>query len=257
MIFSSKQKLSALIITLNEELHIKSLLENLDFADEIIVVDSFSNDKTVAIVNSFKNVILIQNKFENFTTQRNFALQQASYNWVLFIDADERVTPELKSEIISILQNPKSASAYLTYRIFKFKNKNLLFSGWQTDKIFRLFDKSKCSYVEEKLVHEKLLVNGTIEKTKNKIIHYSYKNYHDYKLKMINYGTLKAIEKFKKGQKSTFLMPFLHPSYKFLYQFIIRLGFLDGIKGIIICYLNAYSVYIRYIKLKELTSSKI
>lgn len=254
---SRKQKISVLIITLNEELQIKSLLEDLDFADEIIVVDSFSIDHTISIVNSFKNVKLIQNKFENYTSQRNLALDFASHNWVLFLDADEKLTPELKAEIISEINNPKQISAYLVYRNFIFKNEKLRFSGWQTDKIFRLFDKSKCRYADEKLVHEKLIVNGEIAVLKNKITHYSYTNYKDYKAKMTNYGILKAQEKLKKGQKSYIFMMIFHPLYRFLYQYLIRLGFLDGLKGIIICYLNAYSVFIRYKELQKLTSSRI
>ncbi|WP_286967637.1 glycosyltransferase family 2 protein, partial [Flavobacterium sp. UBA4854] len=132
---SEGQKLSVLIITLNEEHHIKSLLEDIDFADEIIVVDSFSTDKTVSIVESFNNVKLIQNAFIDYTSQRNFALDQARNSWVLFIDADERLTPELKSEIVTEINSQNAASAYFIYRIFMFKNNRLNFSGWQTDKI--------------------------------------------------------------------------------------------------------------------------
>lgn len=254
---SEKQKLSVLIITLNEEHHIKSLLEDIDFADEIIVVDSYSTDKTVPIVESFKNVKLIQNPFIDYTSQRNFALEQAENSWVLFIDADERLTPELKSEIVTAINAEKAASAYFVYRIFMFKERQLNFSGWQTDKIFRLFNKSKCRYNEERTVHEKLIVNGPIATLKNKIIHFSYSSYEDYKLKMYNYGILKANEKFAKGIKPYFLLLFLHPLYTFLYQFIIRLGFLDGGKGVTICYLNAYSVFVRYKELRRITSSRI
>lgn len=254
---SEKQKLSVLIITLNEEQHIKSLLEDIDFADEIIVVDSYSTDNTVSIVESFTNVKLIQNNFIDYTSQRNFALDQAKNQWVLFIDADERLTPELKSEIITAINSENAASAYFIYRIFMFKNRTLNFSGWQTDKIFRLFDKSKCRYNEERTVHEKLIVDGKIVALKHKIIHFSYSSYEDYKSKMYNYGILKANEKFAKGIKPYFLMQFLHPLYTFLYQFIIRLGFLDSRKGVIICYLNAYSVYIRYKELRKITFSRI
>ena len=105
MQINNEQKLSVLIITLNEERYIKSLLEDIDFADEIIVVDSYSTDKTVAIVKSFQNVKLIQNHFTNYTAQRNFALDQARNSWVLFIDADERLTSELKTEIISTINS--------------------------------------------------------------------------------------------------------------------------------------------------------
>ena len=252
-----KQKLSVLIITLNEEQHIKSLLEDIDFADEIIVVDSYSADKTADIAASFQNVKLIQNPFIDYTSQRNFALDQAKNHWVLFIDADEKLTPELKSEISTEINSENAASAYFIYRIFMFKASRLNFSGWQTDKIFRLFNKSKCRYNEERTVHEKLIVNGTISTLKNEIIHFSYSSYEDYKSKMYKYGTLKANEKFAKGIKPFFLLQFLHPLYTFLYQYIIRFGFLDGGKGITICYLNAYSVFIRYKELKRLTSSKI
>lgn len=254
---NEKQKLSVLIITLNEEQHIKSLLEDIDFADEIIVVDSYSTDKTVSIVESFKNVKLIQNRFVDYTSQRNFALDKAKNSWVLFIDADERLTPELKSEITATINSENTASAYFIYRIFMFKNSRLNFSGWQTDKIFRLFDKSKCRYNEERTVHEKLIVNGEIATLKNKLIHFSYSSYKDYKSKMYNYGILKANEKFAKGIKPYFLLLLLHPVYTFLYQFIIRFGFLDGKKGVIICYLNAYSVYIRYRELRRIISSRI
>ncbi|WP_343705851.1 glycosyltransferase family 2 protein [Flavobacterium sp.] len=254
---NEKQKLSVLIITLNEEQHIKSLLEDIDFADEIIVVDSYSTDKTVSIVESFKNVKLIQNRFVDYTSQRNFALDKAKNSWVLFIDADERLTPELKSEITATINSENTASAYFIYRIFMFKNSRLNFSGWQTDKIFRLFDKSKCRYNEERTVHEKLIVNGEIATLKNKLIHFSYSSYKDYKSKMYNYGILKANEKFAKGIKPYFLLLLLHPVYTFLYQFIIRFGFLDGKKGVIICYLNAYSVYIRYKELRRIISSRI
>ena len=254
---TDKQKLSVLIITFNEELHIKSLLEDIDFADEIIVVDSFSTDQTVKIVKSFAHVKLIQNKFLNFTAQRNFTLDQAKNHWILFIDADEKLTPDLKYEIISTINNPNPASAYLVYRTFIFKNKKLRFSGWQTDKIFRLFNKTNCRYTEDRLVHEKLIVNGSEATLKNKLIHFSYTNYKDYKRKMYNYGILKANEKLKKGQKSSALLMIFHPVYTFLYQFLVRLGFLDGVKGITICYLNAYSIFIRYKELKKITSSKI
>ncbi|KAF2331697.1 glycosyltransferase family 2 protein [Flavobacterium ginsenosidimutans] len=254
---NEKQKLSVLIITLNEEQHIQSLLEDIDFADEIIVVDSYSTDKTVSIVESFKNVKLIQNHFVDYTSQRNFALDQAKNSWILFVDADERLTPELKSEIVTAINTENKASAYFIYRIFMFKKSRLHFSGWQTDKIFRLFNKSKCRYNEERKVHEKLIVNGSISTLKNKIIHYSYSSYEDYKSKMYNYGILKANEKFKRGVKPYFLLLLLHPLYTFLYQFIIRFGFLDGSKGAIICYLNAYSVFIRYKELRRITSSRI
>ena len=254
---SEKQKLSVLIITLNEELHIKSLLSDIDFADEIIVIDSYSTDQTVTIIESFENTKLVQNHFVNYTAQRNFAIDQAQNSWILFIDADERLSPNLKSEIIATINKKNAASAYLIYRTFMFKDKKLHFSGWQTDKIFRLFNKTNCRYDQDRMVHEKLVVHGPIATLKNKITHFSYTSYEDYKAKMYRYGVLKANEKQKKGQKSSYLLMIFHPVYTFLYQFLIRLGFLDGSKGITICYLNAYSIFIRYKELSRLISSRI
>lgn len=249
---SNAEKLSVLIITLNEEKHLKTLLSDLDFADEIVIIDSFSNDRTEIIAKSFSKVKFIQNKFENFSVQRNFAISQAKNDWILFLDADEVLTPELKQEIIETLQNNKTYSAYFFERIFMFENSVLKYSGNQTDKIFRLFDKKTARYDEKRLVHEKLIVDGKIGSLKNKLIHHSYSSYHDYKEKIIFYGKFKAQEKFIKKVKPSFILQLLHPSYNFLYNYFIRLGFLDGKKGIFICYLNAYCIVIRYRELKKL-----
>lgn len=257
MNFTGKQKLSVLIITLNEERFIASLLKDIDFADEIIVIDSYSSDKTVSIVASMPHVKLIQNQFINYTSQRNFAIDQAKNDWILFIDADELLTDKLKTEIVATINSQDTVSAYLVNRTFMFKNKKLNFSGWQTDKIFRLFKKSACRYNEDRMVHEKLIVHGKTAVLKNKIIHFSYTSYQEYKLKMIKYGILKANEKIKSGQKTLQFLAFFHPTYTFLYQYLIRLGFLDGIRGVIICYLNAYSIFIRYKEIKRITASRI
>ncbi|OOG71102.1 glycosyltransferase family 2 protein [Flavobacterium sp. A45] len=249
---SNAKKLSVLIITLNEEEHLKGLLSDLNFADEIVIVDSFSTDGTEIIAKTFPKVKFIQNKFENFSAQRNFAISQAKNDWILFLDADEILTPELKQEIIETLQNNQTYSAFFFERIFMFENTVLKYSGNQTDKIFRLFNKKSAKYDEKRLVHEKLIVNGEIGFLKNKLIHHSYSSYDDYREKIIFYGKFKAQEKFIKKVKPTFFHRFFHPSYNFLYNYFIRLGILDGKKGIIICYLNAYSIVVRYKELKKL-----
>ena len=248
------EKISVLIITLNEAVHMKPLLDDLKFADEVIIVDSFSTDGTKLIATSFENVKFIEHKFNNYTSQRNFAIDQAKNNWILFIDADERLTPELKLEILETIQNRPKYSAYLVFRIFMFNNKVLHFSGWQTDRIFRLFNKEKARYANERLVHEKLDVNGEISYLKNKMVHYSYNDYNVYKGKMVSYGKLKAIEAKNKGIKPNAFHFYIKPAYKFLYQYLIRLGILDGRKGLTICFLNALSVYVRFQELKKLNA---
>jgi glycosyltransferase involved in cell wall biosynthesis len=247
-----KIHLSALIITYNEEHNIKEVLADLDFADEILVIDSFSTDKTIEIAESFSNVKVTQHTFENYAIQRNFAISLAKGTWILFLDADERLTPALKNEIIQTIQNKASDTAYYFNRTFMFCNKKLHYSGWQTDKIIRLFRKEKASYSLQKTVHEKLQATGEIGKLKNKLIHHSYTDYLSYKEKMIRYGKLKANEEFTKGIKPNFFHFYLRPSYQFINQYILRLGILDGKKGIVICYLNAFSVYVRFQELKRM-----
>jgi len=248
----SSPKITGLIITLNEEQNIAQVVENIAFVDEIIVLDSFSSDKTVEIANTFSNVQVYQNKFENFTDQRNLALDYASHNWILFLDADERLTPKLKNEIAETVKRDDAAEAYYFKRKFMFKGKPLHFSGWQTDKNIRLFKKDAARYSKERLVHEILRVKGRTRVMKHKLIHYSYLDFESYKQKMEKYARLKAKELFMKEIKPNFFHFYIKPTYKFLYKYIVRLGFLDGKRGITICYLNAYSVYKRYPYLKEL-----
>jgi hypothetical protein len=133
-----------------------------------------------------------------------------------------------------------------------FNSSPLEFSGWQTDKNIRLFKKEKASYITDRLVHEKLKINGSVGKLKNKLIHYSYKDFESYKAKMKSYGKLKALELYSKDFKPNFFHCYLKPVYKFFHSYLIRLGFLDGKKGFIISYLNAYSIYIRFKELKAM-----
>ncbi|MEM8928113.1 MAG: glycosyltransferase family 2 protein [Bacteroidota bacterium] len=249
-----ERKISALLITFNEEKNIQEILENLDFADEIVVVDSFSTDQTMEIVNSFKHVKSFQRPFKNYTDQKQFALAQATYDWILFLDADERIPIGLKEEILNIVRKEKeTASAYYFLRTFMFRDSILRFSGWQTDKNYRLFKKSKVRFAKDRIVHETLIVDGTSLTLKHRLIHYSYSDYESYKSKMVKYGQMKAKEEFRKGKRAKWYHILLRPAYKFLNHYLLRLGFLDGEKGIIICYLNALGVWSRCVELKKLT----
>lgn len=247
-------KISALLITLNERNNIDEVLENLSFADELIVVDSFSTDGTVERIKQHPKVQLIQRPFLNYTDQKSYALAQASHDWVLFLDADERLTPKLKAEILQVTASKAKPVAYFFLRTFMFKNKVLRFSGWQSDKNYRLFRKSKVKFVQNRIVHETLEVNGTSDTLKNRLLHYSYTDYEDYKAKMVKYGQMKAQEEHARGKKARPFHFVFRPFYKFFNHFIIRLGFLDGKRGVVICYLNALGVLARYREMKRLQS---
>lgn len=249
---SPKEKITALIITYNEIGYIEKCVQSVEFADEIIVVDSFSTDGTYEYLCNHPKIKVIQNPFENFTAQKAFTLKQATNDWVLFLDADEVVTTNLQKEIVETVNSQSEHVAFWFYRKFMFQNKPLHFSGWQTDKNYRLFRKSKTQFSDKKIVHETLDVEGTSGILKEQLIHYCYKNYEDYKSKMLNYGRLKAKEAFYKEKKFNYFLLLLKPTWKFFNHYILRLGILDGKKGVIICYLNALGDYERYKELKQL-----
>ncbi|WP_423998437.1 glycosyltransferase family 2 protein [Maribacter sp. IgM3_T14_3] len=249
---TKKEQLTALVITYNEIGYIEKCIESVSFADEIIVVDSFSTDGTYEYLKDNPKVKVIQNPFENFTAQKSFALKQATNDWVLFLDADEIVSNALQNEITETVSSDTDIAAFWFYRQFMFKNEKLNFSGWQTDKNYRLFRKSKAVFSDCKIVHETLDVDGTSGILNEKLTHYCYKNYEDYKGKMLKYGQLKAVESFYREKKFTYVMMVLKTSWKFFNHYILRLGILDGKKGFTICYLNSLGVLERYKELKKL-----
>ena len=246
------EKISALIITYNEMGYIEKCIDSIQFADEIIVVDSYSTDGTYEYLKNHPKVRVIQNEFENYTAHKSFALKWASHDWVLFLDADEVVTDKLRNEIKAKAKKDSEHCAYWFYRKFMFKNSRLRFSGWQTDKNYRLFRKSRAQFCKEKIVHETLIVKGTSGILKQKLMHFCYKNYEDYKFKMLKYGRLKAKEAHQKDKRFNYLLLIFKPFWKFFNHYIIRLGILDGKKGITICYLNALGDFERYMELKRL-----
>lgn len=248
----ANNKISALIITYNEIGYIERCIESVSFADEIVVVDSFSTDGTYEYLLTQPNVRVIQNPFVNFTAQKTFALKMAKNDWILFVDADEVVSEDLRDEILVTVSGDQSHSAYWFYRQFMFQNRRLYFSGWQTDKNYRLFRKSKAKFSDKKIVHETLDVQGTSGVLKNKLAHYCYKNYQDYKSKMLTYGRMKAMEDFYREKRYSRLFAFLKPAWKFFHHYFLRLGFLDGKKGITICYLNSLCVRERFRELRRL-----
>lgn len=247
-----RAKLSALIITFNEIGYIENCLKSVAFADEIIVVDSYSTDGTYEYLLSHPKVKVIQHPFKNYTAQKSYTLEQATNDWVLFVDADEVVPIELQQEIKETINSTGKHVAYWFRRKFMFQQNRLRFSGWQTDKNYRLFRKSKVNFSEKRIVHETLEVDGTSGIFKEKLIHYCYRDFANYKHKMLLYGRLKAKEAFQRKKHFSFAKLILKPSFTFTYNYVIRLGFLDGFKGIKVCYLNALGDWERYRELKRL-----
>ncbi|WP_117884391.1 glycosyltransferase family 2 protein [Aureibaculum luteum] len=247
-----KNKITAIIPTLNEEIHIQAAIDSVSFADEIIVIDSFSRDKTIEITEKNK-VRVIQREFDDFSSQKNYAIERATHNWIYILDADERVTDLLRQEIITTLDQPNEFVGFFVFRTFYFLGKKLNYSGWQRDKVIRLFNREFCKY-DGKLVHETIEAKGNIGYLKNKLEHYSYRGYDHYVNKLNHYSALKAKSLNEKGKKVTFYHILIKPPTRFIIHYIIRLGFLDGFPGFVISTVHANGVLTRYIKLWILRS---
>lgn len=240
-------KISALAITLNEAEVIENFVKSLWFADEIIIVDSFSTDATVALASQHEKVKVVKRKFDNFSEQKNFAISQATNDWVVFFDPDEEITKAMADEVLKTLATPK-AIAYFVKRELYFMGKRIKYSGFQTDWVIRIFNKNHCSY-DGNLVHETLDANGATAKLKTRLPHHTYKNFDDYTGKLHRYSALQARMLYDKGKKPNLFHFLFRPCYRFWHQYILRLGILDGKEGFILAYINAFSVFKRYVNL--------
>jgi glycosyltransferase involved in cell wall biosynthesis len=245
-------KISAYVLTKNEQNHIRECIESIKWADEIVIVDDFSKDSTVEISKSM-GCKVVQNKFEYFGKQRNFALTQCSNEWVICLDADERITLELKEEIEQELKNTPRADAFIAPRKSKFINRWILHSGWYPD--YRhpvLFNKNKMKY-KDQLVHENIEYNGKKVYFKGDIFHYPYDSIKQFVKKSDFYTDLHSKEMFERGEKFKVLNLFVNPSVMFFKMYIIKKGFLDGLTGLILALLySSFYTLMKYIKLWEL-----
>lgn len=240
-------KLTAIIPTYNEESNIEDAIKSVSFADEIIVIDSYSTDKTVAIAEKLgANVIL--RAFDNFSAQKNYAIESAQHDWVLLLDCDERVDKPLREEIIGILQNGPKASAYWVYRRNYLLNREIKYSGWQNDKVIRLIEKAHCRY-NGKLVHEEIITDKKHSFLKAKLTHYTYKDFESFINKKNKVAHLQAEMLAIKGKKASLYAFFIKPLYRFVNHYIFRRGFLDGFPGFFIASFYSYTIFTRYVKL--------
>lgn len=234
-------------ITFNEGENVKRYVESLSFADEIIFVDSQSTDDTVEIATAM-GVKVIQRKFDDFSNQRNYAIQQAKHDWIIFFDLDEIMTEALEQEIHKKIAAPSENVAYFVKRNFFFLGKRIRYGGWQNDKAIRLFNKKHCQY-NGNLVHEVIKTQGRTGKLRNSVNHYSYRNFDNYNDKLNMYSKLQAENLYVKNVKPNGYHFFVRPFYRFLWQYLFRLGLLDGKEGFILAYVHSFSVFKRYLQL--------
>jgi glycosyltransferase involved in cell wall biosynthesis len=240
--------LSAAVITKNEEKRLPDCLKSLSFADEIIVVDSGSSDRTVEIAESFGCKVFVEN-WKGYGPQKNSALEKCSYEWVFILDADERVPAETGEIIKKVLKNP-DADAY------SFRRKNYLHgywlrhSGYWPDKEVRLFNRYKGSF--QSVIHEIWVTSGTTRELDAHFDHYSFSGYSDMLETLNDYSTFHARELHISGRRATALTPAYHGTMMFLKIYFLKLGFLDGFDGLVTALTKAGGSFFKYAKLLEL-----
>ena len=241
--------LSVVIITLNEEAKIKDCLESVAWADEIIVVDSFSEDSTVEIARNYTDKIY-QREFAGFGEQKNFALSKTSGDWILSIDADERVTFELQEEIKRTLANPRACGYYMRVKSY-FLGKWIKHCGWWPGYHLRLFRRD-CGRFTDRLVHEAVQVDGPTAKLKNPLEHHPYSSVSDLIKKADRYSTLGAKAMLAEGRSCSCCTALTHSAFAFLKTYFIKLGILDGWRGLAIAFSNAVGAFYKYMKCVEI-----
>ncbi len=243
----SAHKISVIIITRNEESNIDDCLKSVDWADEIIIVDAGSDDGTVKKASNYTNKIFAK-KWEGYSKQKLYALSLAENEWVLSLDADERISPSLRDEI---LKGPdETYNGFYISRKNYFLGRHITGCGWDNDYQLRLFKKSRTTLTDS-LVHEAFMVEGKTGRLKNRMDHYSYRTLKDAITKMNNYSTLEASQKYK--HKNVSPIDFLlHPAAAFIQYFIIRKGYKDGKYGLMVSLLHAMTNMQIYMKIWEL-----
>ena len=244
--------LSVIIITKNEALNIRACLESVAWADEIIVVDSGSTDDTAAIAREFTPHVY-QHDWPGFGAQKNRALGYASRDWVLSLDADERVTPELRYQIVKAMGSARENGFYLP-RLSQFCGQFIKHSGWYPDYVLRLFQREKGRFSDD-LVHESVILQGSTGRLSSPLLHYSYMNEEDVSRKVEQYAAAAALQMSRNGKAAIRLDAPLRAGWAFLRTYCLRLGFLDGIAGFNIARMNARTTYLKYKKLKAMQSA--
>lgn len=242
--------LSVIIITKNEAANVRDCLLSVAWADEIIVVDSGSTDDTVRICKEAGVQVYTHPDWPGFGPQKNRALGYASKDWVLSIDADERVTPELRTEIEQVMCNA-GADGYYCPRLSQFCGRFVHHSGWYPDYVLRLFRRGSGRF-SDSLVHESVLLAGRTAKLKNPLLHFSYLTKDDVERKVAHYSAAAAQQMYQSGKRSNWLSALLSGSWAFVRTFILRLGVLDGSAGWNIARMNARTTYLKYRKLEAL-----
>lgn len=239
-------KISATIITFNEERNVARAIESLRCADEIIVVDSGSHDRTVEIAEKLGARVLDRN-WSGYSDQKNWAAEQARHDWILSLDADEAVSEMLEAEIWQLKKNGMTADAYTMPRLAQYLGRWILHSGWHPDRKIRLYDRRKAQW-EGKFVHEGLSVNGKLETLDGPLLHFTCQSLSEHLRTMDRYTTLAAEQLVERRARITMGHLLFKPWWEFFRTYLLKRGFQDGAEGLAIAWMGALYMFLKYAK---------
>ncbi|MBE9593324.1 MAG: glycosyltransferase family 2 protein [Proteobacteria bacterium] len=243
--------ISICIICFNEEKNIRRCLECATWANEIIVVDSMSQDKTVEIAREYTDKVY-QEAWPGYVDQKNCAISKANGNWILSMDADEEITAALRDEILAETGKADAKNGYRIPRRSFYQGRWINHSGYYPDRQLRLFRRERGHWTGGR-VHERVDVQGSTGDLKKDLLHYPYKGVISGQLQTVNsFSSLMAEDMYERGKHYHISLLLLRPTFKFFEVYLLKLGFLDGLAGFIIAVTSAYAMFVRYIKLREL-----
>jgi len=242
--------LTAVVITYNEESNIEDCLQSLTVADEIIIVDSNSSDKTVELAKKYTEKIFVVD-WKGYAAAKNYGIDRSSNDWILSIDADERLSDELVNSIQKLKSQKPSAAGFTIPRRTWYLKRWIKAGGWYPDRNIRLFNRQSGRF-KQVPVHEAVNLSGNVIDLDGDILHFSYNNISDHIIRIDKYSSLAALNWYKNGRKPNFLIMLVRPIWEFLRKFVLLRGYKDGKEGLILAGMHAFYVFSKYVKLYEL-----
>lgn len=237
---------TGLVTCFNEEHNIGACIESLLWCDEIIVVDSYSTDRTPEIAQSYEKVRFFQREYFGAGAQKNWALEKVRYSWVFLLDSDERCTPELRDEVLQILREGPRYDAYMMNRSVYLLGKRIRYSGWQRDRVARFF-KTGTAYYENRRVHSLLRTSGETPILRRPIEHHMVdRSFTEYAFRLGKYGYWGAGQMWREGKRTRVLEVVTRPMWRFFKVYVLQKGILDGARGLVFCLLQAYGTYMKF-----------
>jgi glycosyltransferase involved in cell wall biosynthesis len=244
-------KISATVVTLNEEANVARAVESLRCCDEIVVVDSGSSDQTIGVAGRL-GARVIESEWRGYAAQKNYAAEQACHDWILSIDADEALSEALEAEIWEIKRTGPQADAYTIPRLAQYMGRWILHSGWYPDRKVRLYDRRKARWVGE-YVHESVQVKGKVGHLQSNLLHYTCSSLSQHLRTLDRYTTLAAQEMAAQGRPAPLWRVLASPPWTFLKTYLWQRGFQDGFEGLVIAYMAAVYVFAKYVKARNMS----